>query len=128
MAHLTRRRLEEERRVINILASEGSGACMVRQTLRLNRPLIKATMKSLDYSRRMQIVFANVACGTFFKYYKKDSERVGVRCPLCPEACNLQSHLPKRFPKYGEESELAEYPVCLTKRVAPSSSILPLPL
>ena len=67
-AHLKKRYLADEKRTLDLLASEGSGACVVHRELGLTRAIIKRTLKSLDHSRRLQMVFANISCGTFFKY------------------------------------------------------------
>ena len=116
---------------MDLLASEGSGNCMVHKELGLTRAIIKGTLKSLDHSRRLQMVFANISCGTFFKYYDAAGNRQQVKCPLCEEPCSLthlQNHLPMENPDPENEEELVEYLSSLTELVAPSSTVIPIPL
>ena len=130
-AHLKRKYLADERRVIEISASEGSGACKVHLELELNRSVIKTAMQSLDFSRRFQMIFANLICGTYFKYYNKEGDRLQVRCPLCSAVCtlsHLQTHISQQFPRGGEESDLVDYLVNLVKIADPKPKLLPLPI
>ena len=130
-AHLKRRYLEDEKKVLGILAMEGSGAGRVHIELGLTRSLIKATMKSLAFSRKLQVTFANISCGTFFKCYNKDSVRLNVQCPICPEICtlsHLRCHLSVQLPHSGDEEELVEYLARLVKSADPKLRLLPIPI
>ena len=74
-AHIKRKYLIDEMEVLSILAGEGSLACRVHAELNLTRALTKGTLPSLAGNRKHQMIFASVACGTFFKYYeKKDAD------------------------------------------------------
>ena len=69
--------------------------------------------------------------GTFFRYYRKEGERLSVKCPLCSEVCtlsHLQGHLSERYPINGEEDDVIDYLVRLAKKADPGSSLLPLPI
>ena len=50
-AHLKRRYLSEEQRIMSLLAMEGSLACQVQAQLHLTRASIKAVLESLDDCR-----------------------------------------------------------------------------
>ena len=120
-----------KKKTMDLLASEGSGACMVHKELGLTRAIIKGTLKSLDHSRRLQMVFANISCGTFFKYYNQEGVRLQTNCPLCPEVCtlsHLQSHISAAFPRTGGEDEMVDYLVCMATVANPGSRLLPLPI
>ena len=130
-AHLKRRYQGDEKKVISILASEGSGACEVHQKLRLSRQVMKAATKSLDHCRRQQQVLASIACGTFFKYYDRNGVRLQVKCPICSEVCtflHLLSHVSVEAPVEGEEDEMVEFPIELTKIANPAPLLLPTPI
>ena len=103
---------------------------MVHEELTLTRATIKGALKSMDYSRRLQTVLANISCGTFSKYYSKEGVRLSVKCPLCSEVCalpHLQGHMSERFPRNGEEDDIINYLVRLVKKADPGSRLLPLP-
>ena len=130
-AHLKRKYSEGEHLTLLMLAREGSYACGIHKQLGLNRSVIFDTFKLLLYSRRRQMVLANILCGTFFKFYNKEGERLSVRCPLCPAVCTLDhlcSHVEIPLPATDQKEELAEYLRKLTVLVTPSEKAMPVPI
>ena len=130
-AHIQRRYQEDEQKVISLLANEGSVARQIQNTLALNRPLIKSALKILDGNRRHQTTLASIVCGTFFKYYSKEGERLKVRRPLRNETdslAHISTHvgLPTRDP--NNEDETVEYLMAPAQKVTPQSSLLPIPI
>ena len=86
----------------------------------------------MDDSRKSQMIFAGIVCGTLFKYYNKEGIRLEVKCPLCGAANSLahtQRHLGINAPNaMAEETEQVAYLRALTGMVASKSKITPDPI
>ena len=132
-AHIKRRYRGDEKKLITLLAGEGSMACKIHQELNLSRPIIKEVLKALDGCRKQQMTFANIVRGTFFKYYSKTGQRLTVRCPLRGDINalqHLQNHLKIKTPDILDEDGWVAYLKTLAIMVTPKSgaTLLPTPV
>ena len=55
----------------------------------MDRTVIEAVFSTLRDDRKGRVVCAGIVCGTYFKYYNAEGQRLDVRCPLCCEANSL---------------------------------------
>ena len=131
-AHIKRKYLTDEKEVLRILAEEGSLACRIHAELSLTRATMKAVLQATADNRRHQMVFASVACGTFFKYYAKSGLRMPVKCTLCKEIStleHLQTHINAKPPKADAPQEIwVEYLVKFIPVITPIGTTLPIPI
>ena len=131
-AHIKRKYLLGEQEVLHILAGEESLACRIHAELNLTRATIKATLQAMADSRKHQMVFASVACGTFFKHYAKTGRRLNVKCTLCKEIStlqHLQMHMVESSPDLDATQETSvEYLVKLIQVITPQTTTLPIPI
>ena len=130
--HLTAGYHLDERRVMELLIEKESAACYIYKNLRLNRAIIKETLRKLTKSRIHQVVLASIICATRFKFFEGNRCFL-VRCVAgggCQEPDSFP-HLPRRagqeIPQGGAE-ELVDFLTVLSGRAAGGDPGLPEPL
>ena len=108
-------------------------ASAIYRNFNLNRAAIKAALGSLGRNRKWQVAAANIICGTYFKYYKKDRNLVLVKRPHCHQPNSLSHWI--QHPEIGplpsdeaDEREIVKYLGGMAEVLAPVSCAVPLPM
>ena len=124
--------VDDERQVIDMLKRTGSTACCIYSELRLNRSVIKTSLKELKDNRLYQVALAGILCATRFKYFE-GSCRFPVRCQIS-SSCQEEDSFPHllkciglSIPK-GGDSELVTFLTGLAKQATIKNPGLPEPI
>ena len=107
-----------------------------RFTPGITRSAAEVVFVALGGNRKGQMVFASIACGTYFQHYGKEGNLVPVERPLCGKANSLSricSHSAIGDPPGTPECEvhgevLVGYLKKMVETLAPSSPAIPAPI